>query len=120
MREPIRGAKESRAAGARQGREQPGSLDPQAGPGARGGEPLVIPPWPATEAGGPSSHGGGPGTYVVGVAVGAVETHSAEGVARNGSRHDGKLQSPIMPRGGHAAFRPAPLSGILGNEVLRG
>lgn len=94
MREPIRGAKESRAAGARQGREQPGSLDPQAGPGARGGEPRVIPPWPATEAGGSSSHGGGPGTYVVGVAVGAVETHSAEGVARNGSRHDGKLQLP--------------------------
>lgn len=41
-------------------------------------------------------------SFVVGVAVGAVETHSAEGVARNGSRHDGNLQLP------HHALRRAP------------
>lgn len=67
----------------------------------------------------PSGHGRGPGTYVVGVAVGAVETHSAEGVARNGSRHDGNLHLPHhAPRRMHSLPDAPPLS-ILGNEVVQ-
>lgn len=98
MRGPIPGAKEPRVAGARRGREPPGSPAPRASPGAQGVSrerfQLGRRRRPGTEAGGSSGRGGGPGTYVVSVAVGAVETHSAEGVARNGSRHDGNLQLP--------------------------
>jgi hypothetical protein len=65
----------------------------------------------------PSGSGRGPGTYVVSVAVGAVETHSAEGVARNGSRHDANLQlSHHAPRRAHSLPAGSPLS-ILGNGV---
>lgn len=57
-------------------------------------------------------------SFVVGVAVGAVETHSAEGVARNGSRHDGKLQLPHhAPRRAQSLPAGQPLR-MLGNEVF--
>lgn len=56
---------------------------------------------------------------MVGVAVGAVETHSAEGVARNGSRHDGNLHLPHHAPRRAQSILDAPVLSILGNGVFQ-
>lgn len=56
---------------------------------------------------------------MVGVAVGAVETHSAEGVARNGSRHDGNLHLPHHASRRAQSMLDAPALSILGNGVFQ-
>lgn len=87
-------------------------------------KPSAVPSRPQAPARGggrrpPSGHGRGPGTYVVGVAVGAVETHSAEGVARNGSRHDGNLHLPHHASRRAQSMLDAPALSILGNGVFQ-
>lgn len=56
---------------------------------------------------------------MVGVAVGAVETHSAEGVARNGSRHDGNLHLPHHAPRRAQSILDAPALSILENGVFQ-